>query len=195
MSRSVKLSTPLTVEDCRKLKIGDQVYLSGVIYTARDVAHKFLTESPKNKKLPFCLKNAVIFHCGPVVKKKGAGFEMVAAGPTTSIREEPYEAAMMDRYGVRGIIGKGGMGEKTLAALKKHSAVYLSAVGGTAVLLAKAVKKVRQVYFLQEWGVPEAIWELEVQDFPVMVTMDSHGQSLHQKIEANSAKKRRALLK
>lgn len=195
MKEFIKLSTPLSPTDCRQLKVGDQVNLSGTIYTARDTAHKFLTDSKQNRKLPINLKNAVIFHCGPVVKKLSGKYTVVAAGPTTSIREEPYESEVMQRYGVRGIIGKGGMGEKTLAALKKHGAVYFSAVGGAAVVLAQSIKKVKQVYFLKEWGMPEAIWELEVQDFPVIVTMDSHGKSLHKEVKTKSGRKLRTLLK
>ena len=141
------------------------------------------------------MKDSVIYHVGPVVKKHEDGhYSFVAAGPTTSAREEPFQADVIGRYGLRGVIGKGGMGPKTLEGLKKHGAVYLHAVGGTAQVLAETVVKVEQVFQLKEFGVPEALWVIQVKDFPVVVTMDSHGGSLHAEVEKASRKKFEELL-
>ena len=179
----IELRTPLSEEDVRKLHIGDIVCITGTIYTARDVVHKFLveSESPEFKEL---LRNSVIYHCGPIMKKNG-GWKVVSAGPTTSIREELYEADIMSIYGVRAVIGKGGMGEKTLEGLRKYGCVYLSAVGGCGASLANSINNVKNVYKL-EFGTLEAIWELEVKNFPAVVTMDSHGHSLHDEITEKS---------
>jgi fumarate hydratase subunit beta len=177
----IELRLPVFEEQIRKLRVGDEVAISGVMITARDAAHKYLVENEASEVLEV-LKNGMIYHCGPVVKQESDGWHFVAAGPTTSNREEPYEAEVIKRYQVRGIIGKGGMGEKTLAACKAHGAVYLHAIGGLAVLLARAVKKVRTVHKLEEFGAPEAMWEIEVDRFPAVVTMDAHGQSLHQEV-------------
>ncbi|MFH1126044.1 MAG: fumarate hydratase C-terminal domain-containing protein, partial [Candidatus Altiarchaeota archaeon] len=150
----LKLKTPLSEGEVRKLKVGNEVELSGVIVTARDTAHKYLTQ--KNPKLPLSLEGLVLYHCGPIVE----GRSVIAAGPTTSIREEPYEAEVIRRYGIRGIIGKGGMGDRTLDALKRYGAVYLSAVGGAAAVMASSIEKTIDVYMLEEFGVPEAFWIL-----------------------------------
>ena len=174
---TIKLRFPIEKEEIIKLKAGDIVSLSGIIFTARDAAHKFLFEK-KPKAFKNKLIGSAIYHCGPIVRKKGKKYSIVAAGPTTSIREEPYMADIIKQYKIRAMIGKGGMGKKTLEACKKHKCVYLSAVGGAAAVLAKSIKEVRNVYKL-EFGVPEAIWELEVNDFPAIVTMDSKGRSLH----------------
>jgi fumarate hydratase class I len=137
----------------------------------------------------------VIYHCGPVVAENEDGsYDFVAAGPTTSIREEPYQADVIGRYGLRGVIGKGGMGPKTLEGLAQHGAVYLHAVGGAAQVLARAIPRVEKVFMLPEFGVPEALWVIEVERFPVMVTMDSHGGSLHAEVEERSQAKLRELL-
>ena len=173
----ITLSFPVNKEEIKKLKVGDIVSLSGIIYTARDAVHKYFFEK-EPKEFIKKLANTAIYHCGPIVKKKGKKYSIIAAGPTTSIREEPYMPKIINDYKIRAIIGKGGMGKKTLDACKKHGCVYLSAVGGAAALLAKSVKRVRNVYKL-EFGIPEAIWELEVKDFPAIVTMDSKGRSLH----------------
>jgi fumarate hydratase class I len=162
--------------------------------TGRDAAHKWLLEAFREDVAPF-LKDTVIYHCGPVVGKEDDGsYKFVAAGPTTSIREEPYQADVIGRYGLRGVIGKGGMGAKTLAGLKTHGAVYLHAVGGAAQVLARAIPRVERVFMLDEFGVPEALWVIEVDHFPVMVTMDSHGGSLHDEVEAQSEAKLKELL-
>ena len=185
---TVKINLPVTEEEIRKLKVGDQVLLSGVISTGRDAAHKYIMENHPDFIRPY-FENGVLYHCGPVVGKNEDGsWKFVAAGPTTSIREEPYEAHVIEEYKLRGVIGKGGMREKTLEALKKHGAVYLHAVGGAAAAQASAVKEVIDVFLLEELGVPEAFWIIRVEDFPVVVTMDSHGNSLHDEIREKSSK-------
>jgi len=190
----INIGLPAAEEAIRALKVGDEVLLSGVIVTARDRAHKYMVEKRPDEVREILLNN-VIYHCGPVMKKHPDGhWEVVAAGPTTSIREEPYQAGVMEEYKVRGVIGKGGMGPKTLAGLKKTGAVYFHAIGGLSQVLARTVTKVRGVLKLEEFGVPEAFWMLEVKDFPVVVTMDSHGVSLHDEIGAESEKKMKEIL-
>ncbi len=202
---ATKLTVPISEKDIRKLHIGDQVLISGVMFTGRDAAHKYMKETFIAGKCPPAeretydvlkkgLKGGVIYHCGPVVRKRPDGkYEFVAAGPTTSIREEPYEAAVIEHFGVRAIIGKGGMGEKTLEACKQCGAVYLHAIGGAATLIAGSVKEVVAVHKL-EFGVPEAFWQIRVEDFPCVVTMDSHEQSLYEKVEKASKKKLKDVL-
>ncbi len=184
----IELSLPASEEAIRALKVGDEVAISGVMITARDAAHKYMIEQQATE-VADVLKGGMIYHCGPIVKKEGEQWYFVAAGPTTSKREEPYEADIIARYKVRGVIGKGGMGPKTLAACKQHGAVYLHAIGGLAVILARSVKKVRTVHKLEEFGPPEAMWEIEVDHFPAVVTMDSHGNSLHAEILDSSTAK------
>ena len=179
--REVALQTPLTEEHIRSLKVGDVVLLSGRVYTGRDAVHHHLMKHEP----PVDLRGGVIYHCGPVVAKEGEGWRITAAGPTTSIREEPYQADVIGRYGVRAVIGKGGMGGKTLAALKEHGAVYLNAIGGAAQFYARAIEGVDGVSLL-EFGTPEAMWHLTVKDFPAIVTMDAHGNSLHKDVEQES---------
>ena len=185
---TVRLTTPLTEEAVRALKAGDDVLISGTMYTGRDAVHKYLAGGGA---LPtgVDLNGAVIYHCGPVVIERGEGdersFTVKAAGPTTSIREEPYQAGLIGKYGLRGVIGKGGMGTKTLAAGREHGAVYLHAIGGAAQVYAECIERVDDVY-LEEFGSPEAIWVLHVRDFPAIVTMDSHGTSLHADVSAAS---------
>lgn len=189
-----KLQLPCDVETIRSLKVGDFLELEGRIVTGRDSAHHWLLESYRAEVAPL-LQGSVIYHCGPVVKKHEDGhYSFVAAGPTTSAREEPYQADVIGRYGLRGVIGKGGMGAKTLKGLQEHGAVYLHAVGGTAQVLAQAVVEVEQVFMLKEFGVPEALWVIRVRDFPVVVTMDSHGGSLHAEVEKASRARLEALL-
>ena len=182
----ISLTTPLTEAAVRSLKMGDEVQISGVIYTGRDAVHKYLHEGGE---LPpgVDLKGGIIYHCGPVMMKQADGsYQCTAAGPTTSIREEPYQAEIIGHFGVRGVIGKGGMGERTLAGCEKFGCVYLHAIGGAAQVLAECVTKVRAVHFLEKFGSPEAIWDLEVSNFPAVVTMDSHGGSLHRDVFAAS---------
>ena len=178
----ITLSTPLTLENVRSLKVGDEVRLSGTVFTGRDAVHKYLHDGGK---LPpgVQLRDGIIYHCGPVVMRDADGsWRVTAAGPTTSIREEPYQAQIIREFGIRGIIGKGGMGSRTLAACKEFGCVYFHAIGGAAQVLAECVQRVRGVSLLEELGSPEAIWALEVADFPAFVTMDCHGNSLHQEI-------------
>jgi fumarate hydratase subunit beta len=184
----IKLQIPISEKDIRKLKVGDEVLLSGTIVTARDEAHKLMVEQ-KPDFIREYLKESVIYHCGPVVKKSESGeWSFVSAGPTTSAREEPYQAAVVCEYSVRGVIGKGGMGAKTAEGLQKCGAVYFHAVGGAGTLIANSVKKVREVFKLEEFGTPEAFWVIDVEDFPVVVTMDSHGASIHKEVLERSKK-------
>lgn len=188
----IDLQVPMTEADVRRLKVGDEVALSGRLVTARDAAHKYMTEAHRAWLEPI-LGGAVIYHCGPVVQKVRGQWTFTAAGPTTSIREEPYQGKVIADYGVRGVIGKGGMGEATLKALKAEGAVYFHAIGGAASLLARCVREVTAVHMLEELGVPEAFWVIDVVRFPVVVTMDSRGRSLHKAVEKASAAKRDAL--
>jgi fumarate hydratase class I len=189
----IRIDLPVSEKAIRGLKVGDEVALHGTIVTARDAAHKLMIETWPKFVEPL-LKDGAIYHCGPVMSRKGDTWRAVAAGPTTSIREEPYEARVMDHYKVRVIIGKGGMGDKTLAACKEVGAVYVHAVGGAAPLLADTVVRVRGVHLLDELGVPEAFWEFEVDGFPGVVTMDAAGRSLHRQVRAETLKRRDALL-
>jgi fumarate hydratase class I len=189
-----ELRLPTDEKTVRDLEVGMGVELTGRMITGRDAAHQWLIEDFRADVAPY-LEGTVIYHCGPVVGQKDDGsWEFLAAGPTTSIREEPYQADVIARYGLRGVIGKGGMGPKTLAGLAASGAVYLHAVGGAAQVLAEAVKKVERVFMLEEFGVPEALWVLEVEKFPVMVTMDSHGGSLHVEVEETSKRRFKELL-
>jgi len=181
-----ELILPTNEARVRELEVGADLELTGRMITGRDAAHKWLLEAFREEVAPF-LEGTVIYHCGPVVRKQAEGkYEFVAAGPTTSIREEPYQADVIDRYQLRGVIGKGGMGKKTLAGLQHSGALYLHAVGGAAQVLAQAVKRVERVFMLEEFGVPEALWVIEVERFPVMVTMDAHSNSLHEEVEQHS---------
>ena len=182
----VKLKTPCDEALVRSLKVGDAVEISGTLFTGRDAVHKYLHEGGK---LPagVNLRNGILYHCGPVVMKDESGnWKVTAAGPTTSIREEPYQGQIIKEFGLRGVIGKGGMGDRTLAACKESGCVYLHAVGGAAQVLAECIKSVRNVYMMEKFGAPEAIWELEVEGFPCVVTMDANGNSLHKEVFAAS---------
>jgi tartrate/fumarate subfamily iron-sulfur-dependent hydro-lyase beta chain len=201
------LTMPVSDEQIKKLRVGDQVRLTGIMVTARDAAHKYVIETfirrdgpvPESERelyadLKNWLKGSFIYHCGPVVRQDETGkWHFVAAGPTTSIREEPYQAEVIGHFGLKGVIGKGGMGAKTLQACQDHKAVYLHAVGGAASLIADSVKEVVAVEKM-EFGVPEAFWVIRVEDFPAVVTMDSHGSSIHAEVEARSKEKLSALL-
>jgi fumarate hydratase class I len=196
---TVDLSIPISDEEVRALYVGDTVRLSGVMVTGRDTAHKYMienfirtdevpeSEQPLHEELKRLLRESVIYHCGPVVRQRGDGaWEFVAAGPTTSIREEVYEPEVIEYFGLRGVIGKGGMGPNTLRACQEHGAAYFHAVGGAASLIAAAVKEVVAVHKKDAFGVPEAFWVIRVEDFPVVVTMDTHGRSIHDDVEAAS---------
>jgi fumarate hydratase, class I len=176
--REVILTPPLTEQAVRALKVGDVVLIRGEVFTGRDNVHAHLMKNPP----PVDLHGAVLYHCGPVMLKQGDEWMVKAAGPTTSSREEPYQADIIRRYGVRAVVGKGGMGAKTLAALKDSGAVYLNAIGGAAQYYARTVEKVLGVH-LMEFGIPEAMWHLRVRDFAAIVTMDAHGHSLHADVE------------
>ncbi|MEP7365259.1 MAG: FumA C-terminus/TtdB family hydratase beta subunit [Acidobacteriota bacterium] len=176
--REIILTPPVGEEQIRALKVGDVVIINGEMFTGRDQVHAHLM---KNKP-PVDMRGSVLYHCGPVMLKQGDEWVMKAGGPTTSIREEPYQAHVIGEYGVRVVIGKGGMGPKTLAALKEHGAVYLNGIGGAAQFYARTVEKVLGVH-LMEFGIPEAMWNLRVKGFMAIVTMDAHGNSLHAKVE------------
>lgn len=201
------LSIPISDPAVRELRVGEPVLLNGTLITARDTAHKWIHDRFITKKvvpdkqdlrdydqLKALLDGGVIYHCGPVVGGlEVKDYHFVAAGPTTSLREEPYMADILQHFNLKGVIGKGGMGEKTLWALTKGSAAYFHAVGGAAALIARSVKKVVAVYQL-DFGVPEAMWVIDVQDFPVVVTMDAHGESLHKRVRDCSENALRKLI-
>ena len=179
-----RLSTPISEEEVRKLEVNDTFYITGTIVTARDAAHRRALEFHKEgKKLPVNLEGLVLFHCGPIVKKEGESWRVVAAGPTTSSRMELFEAEFIKNFKVRIVVGKGGMGKKTANAMKRYGAIYGAFTGGAAVLAAKTIKQVKSV----EWsdlGMPEAMWVLEVEDFgPLTVAIDTHGNNLFQDIQ------------
>ena len=180
--REIRLTMPLSEEQVRSLKVGDVLLLNGTMHMGRDVLHHHLMthDSPVN------LDGSVIYHCGPVALKKDGKWYMNAAGPTTSIREEPYQGEIIKKFKVRAVVGKGGMGAKTLSAMKDVGAVYLSAIGGAAQYYTKCIEEVEGVD-LMEFGIPEAMWHVRVKDFLAIVTMDSHGNSLHADVEKASA--------
>jgi fumarate hydratase class I len=179
--REIALKAPISEEQVRSLRVGDVVLISGPVFTGRDAVHAYLIKHEP----PVDLSGGVLYHCGPVVAKEGDGWRITAAGPTTSIREEPYQADILERCGVRVVIGKGGMGAKTLAGLQASGAVYLNAIGGAAQFYARCIERVTGVS-LMEFGTPEAMWHLQVRDFPAIVTMDANGNSLHRQIEEKS---------
>ncbi len=185
----IQLIEPYTEENIRALKMGDMVHVTGMMYTGRDAVHKFLYDGGKP---PVALENQLIYHCGPVVIKEKGRWVVKAAGPTTSIREEPYQAHLIEKYRLRAVIGKGGMGAKTLEACATFGCVYLHAVGGAAQVLAECVTEVCGVY-LEQFGSPEAIWAFRVKDFPAVVTMDAHGNSLHAAILEQSKERLKQL--
>lgn len=197
-----EISIPISDDVIRSLQVGKPVELSGVMLTGRDAVHKWMSETfikktrpPQDNDLQVYeeikkyLDQGVLYHCGPVVSGiETKEYKFVAAGPTTSTREEPYQADVMRHFNIKGVIGKGGMGTKTLQGCKDTPGVYLHAIGGAASFLAQTVQKVLGVYKLEEFGVPEAMWAIEVKKFPVVVTMDSHGQSKHALLDESSQK-------
>lgn len=197
-----EITTPISDETIRSLHVGEPVELSGVMMTGRDAVHKWMsdtfikkTREPQDDDLQIYeaiksyLDQGVLYHCGPVVSGIDTGqYKFVAAGPTTSAREEPYQADVMKHFNIRGVIGKGGMGAKTLNGCVETPGVYFHAIGGAASFLAQTVQNVLGVYKLEEFGVPEAMWVIEVKRFPVVVTMDSHGQSKHSLLDESSGK-------
>ncbi|MDK2795742.1 MAG: fumarate hydratase subunit beta [Archaeoglobaceae archaeon] len=184
-----KLTTPLKEEDVRKLNLGDTVYITGIIFTARDEAHERLIEyAEKGEKVPVNLEGAVIYHAGPIVRKKDGEWEIVAAGPTTSSRMNKATPKVLEKYPIRMLIGKGGMSQEVLEAMKKHGVVYCQYTGGAAVLAAKNIKRVIGVEWL-DLGIPEALWILEVENFgPLTVTMDAKGNSIYEKLKQEQKK-------
>ncbi len=177
-----RLVAPINEEQIRGLSVGDIVMISGEMYTGRDAVHSYLMKHDA----PADLHGSVLYHCGPVVLKDNGSYKITAAGPTTSIREEPYQGDIIKRFGVRAVMGKGGMGKRTLDAMKEAGAVYLNAIGGAAQYYARCIEQVLDVSLL-EFGIPEAMWHLRVKDFPAIVTMDAHGNSLHADVEKASA--------
>ncbi len=182
-ARVFHLKTPIRDEDIEKLRVGDILYVTGIMVTARDEAHKEILETiEKGEKLPIDLNGLVLYHCGPVVRKKQDGtWEVVAAGPTTSMRMESVEAEFIEKTGVKIIVGKGGMGSRTAEAMKKHKAVYAVFTGGAGALAADRIKRVVDVYWLEKLGIPEAVWVFEVEEFgPLIVTIDSTGRNYYE---------------
>lgn len=179
-----KMNLPLSEGDVRKLSLGDIVYLNGTMYIARDAGHMRILEYERNgKDLPADLRGSALFHCGPIMRKKGERWELVAAGPTTSSRMNPLEPPVIEKFGIRAVIGKGGMDRSTAGAMEEHGCVYLAITGGAAVLAAKGVREVKGVHWL-DLGMPEALWVLEVEDFgPLIVAIDAHGNSLYERVE------------
>jgi fumarate hydratase class I len=186
----VSLHTPIQEEQVRKLKVGDVVFLNGDLFTGRDAVHRYLHDGGKLD----ALRGGIIYHCGPVVIQENDRYRVMAAGPTTSIREEPYQADIIQEFNLRGVIGKGGMGDRTLEACKRFGSVYFHAIGGAAQIYAKCVIQVKGVY-LEQFGSPEAVWHLEVENFPVVVTMDSHGASVHETVDRRSGDKLEGILR
>jgi tartrate/fumarate subfamily iron-sulfur-dependent hydro-lyase beta chain len=188
MEREIVL--PISTEAAKELRIGDILYLTGKIYTARDEAHHQMLEHHKeDKPLPFDPASMALFHCGPVVRKAGDGWDVIAAGPTTSVRMELFEDRFLETFGTKIVIGKGGMGEKTQAALQKCGAVYTHYTGGAGALAARAIERIADVYWLEELGMPEAVWIFRVNRFgPLLVTMDSAGGNLYTDLKKTIAK-------
>lgn len=183
------LNSPPTENEIRALKVGDRVLIKGTMFTGRDAVHKYLYDGGKLEQI----KGGIIYHCGPVVLEENNQYQVLAAGPTTSIREEPYQAEIIRRFGIKAVIGKGGMGARTLQGCQEHGAVYLHAIGGAAQIYARCVTAVPGVS-LKQFGSPEAVWEFRVEGFPAVVTMDAHGNSLHQKVLDASGEKIRKLI-
>jgi fumarate hydratase subunit beta len=187
-----RLKTPISEEEVRKLKMNDVLYVTGTIVTARDQAHKRALEYYKSgKELPVKLEGLAVFHCGPIVRKEGDKWVAVAAGPTTSTRMDQFEDEFIKAFKVRVVIGKGGMGKRTADAMQKHGAVYGAFTGGAGVLAAKAIKNVKTVEWLQDLGMPEALWVFEVEDFgPLSIAIDSHGNNLYDDVKKKAEEQR-----
>lgn len=181
---------PLSEEKISKLKIGDKIELSGTIFTARDKAHLYLLKSDELKEK---LRDGIIYHCGPIVKKELFSYKIISAGPTTSERLSLYAPEIIKKYKIKAIIGKGGMDKKTLQAMKKYGCVYLAAIGGAGALIASTIKKVKNIY-KEEFGMPEAIYELEIENMPLIVAMDAKGNSVYEGVLESSEKIYKKLL-
>lgn len=178
------LETPLDPDEVKSLRVNEPFKVTGKIFTARDAAHEKLLElAEEGKQPPFELSDYPCFHCGPVMQEKNGSWKVVSAGPTTSIRMEIFEDEFMEEFGTKIFIGKGGMGEETSEALTRHGGVYAQFTGGAGSLMAGSVEEVEDVYYLEELGVPEAVWVIRVNQFgPLLVTMDSTGESIHRDI-------------
>ncbi len=182
------IETPIDPEEIEKLEVGDAFYITGTIFTARDAAHEKLLEIDDDE-VPIDPSKYAMFHCGPAITKEEGEWKVVSAGPTTSIRMEIFEDDFIERFGTKIIIGKGGMAERTLKALGENGAVYCQYTGGAGALMANAIKEVEDVHFLEELGVPEAIWMFRVEEAgPFLVTMDSHGNSIHDDVDQEVSK-------
>ena len=186
----IKLQYPFYESAIRSLKAGDPVSITGLIHTGRDKLHKYFADGGD---LGVDFADGALYHCGPVVIEKDGEWKVVAAGPTTSVRENPYEPEFIAKTGVRIVIGKGGMDDATLEAMRRYGCVYIQAVGGAAALSAASVKRVAGVDLLDEFGAAEACWHFEVEDFPGIVAMDSHGTSLFESVRASSQEKLKAV--
>ncbi|HIE19058.1 TPA: fumarate hydratase [Candidatus Bathyarchaeota archaeon] len=193
--RKIELHTPLSEKKIRRLNVGDHLFISGRLITARDAAHKRMMKyTAEKRKLPFSFEGSALYHCGPLVRKVEDEWIVFAAGPTTSMRMEPFEAEVIENLGVRLVIGKGGMGEKTMDAMKRFGAVYGVFTGGAAVLAAKHIKRVVRVEWL-DLGMPEAAWVFEVNRFgPLIVGMDSHGRSLYEEVRIETRRRLNGIL-
>ncbi len=188
----IQVITPLNKEAVHNLHIGDIVAINGRIFTGRDRFHQHVFEG---NALPFPMEGEILYHCGPIILTHPGRREVIAAGPTTSSRAEPYAWKIIETLGLRAIMGKGGMGAKTVDACKKCGCVYLHAIGGAAQVLADHITTVKSVHFEEEFGSPEAMWEFEVEQFPAVVTIDARGNSLHEEVERTSRKKLGKILK
>jgi len=191
VAKAKQLRHPFSLTSVRSLRLGDRVLVSGLVATGRDRLHRHLYDSGT---CPVDLHNGAIYHCGPSVVRNNGQWILKAAGPTTSIREEPYMPKIIAKHGLRVIIGKGGMGPDTQKACREHGCVYLNAVGGAAQILAASVREIRNVHFLKEFGPAEACWEFVIQDLPAVVTIDARGRSLHKKIADLSRRNLKKLL-
>jgi fumarate hydratase subunit beta len=190
-----ELKTPLNEEEVRRLRVGDTVYVTGTLVTARDAAHKRIMQHlRREKELPVKLSGLALYHCGPLVRKVDGEWKVLAAGPTTSMRMEPFEGEVIRNLGVRLIIGKGGMGEKTLRAMKEVGAAYGVFTGGAGVLAAIRIKRVKHV----EWfdlGIPDAVWVFEVDSFgPLIIGIDAHGNSLFDEVVHEAEKRKQRII-
>lgn len=189
--RQIELHSPITETSVRVLRTGDAVTISGTLFTARDRFHRHAADGGS---CPVDLRGGVLFHCGPVIVGPPARRRLLAAGPTTSIREEPYMSDMIERFGIRAIIGKGGMGENTLAACARYGCIYIQATGGAAQFLRHRFKSIDAVYFLDTFGPAEALWQFQVDRFPGIVTMDTHGRSLYSRVAIRARKQFKRLI-
>ncbi|BAS27159.1 fumarate hydratase C-terminal domain-containing protein [Limnochorda pilosa] len=202
----IELRTPISLEAVRELRVGEMVSLSGLAVTARDAAHKYMVERLIERRQPLdeadarvhrelreVLRGGAVYHCGPIVRREGERWRFVSAGPTTSIREEVYQDRVIAHFGLRVVIGKGGMGPRTRRACQEHGCVYLHGLGGTGALTAEAVAEVLDVFKLEAFGPPEAFWKIRFEGFVGVVTMDAHGQSLHDQVAERAAQKLAAL--